>query len=1225
MVNVTIHANVKLDDTEIDLLELYDKADHIEVTRRIRGGKSSAKVVLADIRFNDPARKQYEGSNYIKIDTARDIDFETERHQLALQNGLAGAIPPLIDKIMLDANRAAVIYHPAGGKIKGAYSLGQLASGENDALDLVEASLRQLGQILTQWNPPERIAANRRTMSAYTWFERIVSCGSRTNGRLNELETLAQQTGTADVPQPPELPPRQQVRLWLEEAQRALFNPVAFALRPELWPDLDITGPVGHVHGDLHGGNLICHDDPNVLPSLIDFARYESDAPIFFDLAYLELDLLIRRLSSVDWAVWRDTLAFLTTGVVPPRRPRLPMSMYAWETVRPVREHVQQIINAGGSDNLLAEFEPLWWLTTFAVGVVFTRRESYLNRPERSMAFLYTAFALQKTLDLLGYQPVEREPRAYPTRLTRSASTILPALEEEYANRLLEAYTELTAAYVPLEVERRRKQVLSRARTEHARYQTPLSEVITVPPGDRQTPSLRNLADILARDERLVLVGDPGSGKTTTLKHLAVEYAQRLLTTPQRLIPVFVPLASYRGTSEADFTAFVQQQVANFSPRLSKMVEALMEQERLILLCDALNEMPRDDLLTLTSLKRSLSRGGVRWFVISCRQNDYRSKELSDIGYLPVVQIRYLTPPLIQQMIRKYVYEPEPDMWVHLSEDEQRTLWEQEMQGSDDLLQAWDEMSRAGLEAEFWQDADPPGDVLRLDGAGRLLDDRDSARRRMLRNPKGLMQLCRTPYMLSIVIQLYRENNLIAVNRGALFADFVDTLFQRERDEARQWGEVWPDDTKARLDAALVKLAELMQLERGVTDISHAEAVAAMRDAKLLQLALRCRLLQEQSGQKIRFAHQLLQEYFASQRMGVDMDRGVPAAHYWPPDHWWEPSSADQTARLLAGARANTAGSRGLLRVLHWVAMAQPRLALECLLEIKGEVVLPLHPWLRRALLPGIRTKMRAESPIGRALAWSLLGLLGEDRRRGIGVNRDGLPVIEWCEVPAGPFMYQMGRRIELPTFYISRYPITLAQYAAFAPYIRADHGSTDVSPDDLIETDFASALESISLSRAEAPRLGNYPYNHANWINAQLFCDWYSKASGLPVRLPHEYEWEKAARGTDGRLYPFGSHFNPNIVNWHQAGLGHECPVGIFPEAMSPYGVLDMAGNIYEWCLAETRSDPKPPTRKSYILRGGAWPSPAEGVQVTWRSIPSDNRLRLSSGFRLVTTQPPR
>jgi hypothetical protein len=185
--------------------------------------------------------------------------------------------------------------------------------------------------------------------------------------------------------------------------------------------------------------------------------------------------------------------------------------------------------------------------------------------------------------------------------------------------------------------------------------------------------------------------------------------------------------------------------------------------------------------------------------------------------------------------------------------------------------------------------------------------------------------------------------------------------------------------------------------------------------------------------------------------------------------------------------------------------------------------------------------------------------------RPGPNTRRIRIPDIAWIEIPAGPFIYQGGERRELPTFWIAKYPITNIQFQTFID----DGGYRE-----------DRWWQDLEKPEPQAPRWEqpNRPRTNVDWYEAVAFTRWLSLRSGLAegtVRLPTELEWEKAARGEEGLTYPWGNEYRTGFANINETerkdgtwNLNQTTAVGVYPEGQSPYGVEDLAGNVWEWCL---------------------------------------------------------
>ena len=194
---------------------------------------------------------------------------------------------------------------------------------------------------------------------------------------------------------------------------------------------------------------------------------------------------------------------------------------------------------------------------------------------------------------------------------------------------------------------------------------------------------------------------------------------------------------------------------------------------------------------------------------------------------------------------------------------------------------------------------------------------------------------------------------------------------------------------------------------------------------------------------------------------------------------------------------------------------------------------------------------------------------------------------------------------IDVPTFILERYPITFAQWFEFLDALR-DQGEKLVEPHiprtalglptwrwHSLTTNTRGWTAEITLpvSDAELQSPDKLPVFGISAESAEAFARWRSQKDGVAWRLPTELEWEKAGRGTDARIYPWGDHFDATFCKMRdsRAGVSLAEDIGAFPWDISPYGVCDLAGGVADWCTADPRrTSPREP--REVVSRGGAW-----------------------------------
>jgi formylglycine-generating enzyme required for sulfatase activity len=194
------------------------------------------------------------------------------------------------------------------------------------------------------------------------------------------------------------------------------------------------------------------------------------------------------------------------------------------------------------------------------------------------------------------------------------------------------------------------------------------------------------------------------------------------------------------------------------------------------------------------------------------------------------------------------------------------------------------------------------------------------------------------------------------------------------------------------------------------------------------------------------------------------------------------------------------------------------------------------------------------------------------------------------AKVDGSVFLSGLGNKpMWLPSFYIDVYPVTNAEYARFI----AATGHTP--PQHWVD--------------GRGPeQLGDHPVVFVTWHDAAAYATWARKA------LPSGPQWEKAARGTSGTVYPWGDQPTPAKCNVRENGVGGTTAVGCYQSGVSPYGVFDLCGNVWEWCSTQTK-----PGR--HELKGGAWTSPFLRATPSSFNDAAATMCDDDTGFRCATT----
>jgi formylglycine-generating enzyme required for sulfatase activity len=736
--------------------------------------------------------------------------------------------------------------------------------------------------------------------------------------------------------------------------------------------------------------------------------------------------------------------------------------------------------------------------------------------------------------------------------------------------------------------------------------------------------------NLLRENDGLIILGDPGAGKTTFLKYLALRLARgegKVLNVGVRL-PILVPLSAYANALADRDVPLVRFIAGYYRERgvdmpIGPMLDEALAQGGALFLLDGLDEV-RDLALRHVVVERVEDC----FTVHSARGNKFVLTSRV-VGY---VEVRPATEGLAECTL------------VDLDDEDIR-----------EFVEKW----TAALERAARGDTP----VAALEAA-REREELLAA----VRHNSGVRQLAANPLLLTILALMKRQGVTLPERRVELYAKYVETLLKHwnlarglGRPSARDLDVVETVRVLAPLalwmheispGVGLVKRGEVQRklkeiyAQRGV-DEPERSARQLLRDAREY-----ASLLLERGSGAYGFIHLTFQEYLAAvaiaQRGQRDVGPVVEAlAEHVGDDNWYEVTRLTIGYMGIVQQRDEAAGS------VVWNLIASSLGKLGQVMVWAGDAVVDAWPGgvtprckerMARALA-GAMTDDRRIAPILRARAADALAKLG-DSRPGVGLHPGGLPDIAWCAVPAGSFLMGSSdvdemawnsekpqHEVRLPAFSIARYPVTNVQYGAFVE----DGGYTQEWRDCWTEAGWRWKKDVTGPDTfGGAFDLPNHPVVGVSWYEALAFCRWLTArlrqaaqiGQDKEVVLPSEAQWEKAARGVDGRIYPWGDDTDPNRANYDDTEIGTTSAVGCFPGGASPCGCLDMSGNVWEWCRTkwqgsyeDYREDNDPAGEDGRVVRGGSFFDDRVYTRCAVR-LRGHPRIRFdSSGFRVVVS----
>jgi formylglycine-generating enzyme required for sulfatase activity len=717
--------------------------------------------------------------------------------------------------------------------------------------------------------------------------------------------------------------------------------------------------------------------------------------------------------------------------------------------------------------------------------------------------------------------------------------------------------------------------------------------------------------------QRMVLLGPPGAGKSAFLCFLALQHARALNSAETAiekllpdwsappLLPVLISLNSLSkglDPQESDDEIIEKYLHTDDNSRLYA-AHLLEEADRIggLFLFDGLDEIadPTRQSLLVQALQAFASRHSAHpatRFIVTCRSLSY-----AEPGWQLQGWTTHQLAPLSEEKIRQYV-----ENWYDeiIRTDLARRTYHEDKRTR--LLASL----RSGDPSRLWELA---GNPLLLSTLTAAHADKDG-----LPEPRVLIYQACVDYLLTHwtiesgqaagKFQMRLVLDFLQVPRAAFLSLLQEIAYQAH---ALQLEPLPGQEAYSNSLISEERLSSILQTHLG-SEEKVQNALAYFRQPNGMLTVHRVTLPQEtpadlQQVYAYAFLHPAIEEYLAALHLARKADLGLEARQHISRGSRW------REVLLLLGehicfSEADVKRIDGILNALAPAPLPQEGLPPDGwrAIWIAGELLNTYrrtfpqrdqeHRHIPRGLVNLLQARGTSLPANERAAAGDVLDALGDPRFRAEAWFLPDEALLGFLRIPAGPFSMgsdpfldpaaketeQPQHEVNLPDFYIARNLVTVAQYKTFVE----DSGYQPANTGSLLGR----------LSR---------PVVYVGWRDALRYCAWLTeklkemaarrvkdwalsetekhfwiglKSGELVATLPSEAEWEKAARGPiadskegsttprNNSIYPWGNEFDPNKANTAETGLGTTSPVGCFSMGASPYGILDMAGNVWEW-----------------------------------------------------------